>query len=183
MAYEGYPQGGYGAPPSGYGQPGGYGMPPQQLAYAGMGKRFAAMLLDGLIVGLGTAPGWVLFVIAGLSAASNTDSSGRLRDEAAGAFVGLILLGYAVIFIGAMAVWLYNIYLLGKDGASLGKRWMKIKVVDPNGQPLGFGKAFLRELVKGLLGNLCFLIYLWPLFDDQKQGLHDKVFNTHVYDA
>lgn len=182
MSQQGYPQGGYGAPPAGYGAPGAYGTPPQ-FVYAGMGKRFAAALLDGIIVALGTAPGWILFVIAAMSAASNTDSSGRLRDEAAGAFVGLILLGYLVVFIGAAAVWLYNVYLLGRDGASLGKRWMKIKVLDLNGQSLGFGKAFLRELVKAVLGNLCFLIYLWPLFDDQKQGLHDKIFSTHVYEA
>lgn len=80
-------------------------------------------------------------------------------------------------------MWIYNIYLLGRDGATLGKRWMKIKVLDQNNQPLGFGKAFLRELVKGILGNLCFLLYLWPLFDDQKQGLHDKILSTHVYEA
>jgi uncharacterized RDD family membrane protein YckC len=182
MSYQGYPQGGYGAPPAGYGAPGGYGTPPQS-PYASMGKRFAAALLDGLIVFIGTVPGWILFVIAVVSAASTADSSGRLHDEAAGAVVGLMLLGYAVIFIGVMAVWLYNVYLLGKDGASLGKRWMKIKVLDPNGQPLGFGKAFVRELVKGVLGNLCFLIYLWPLFDAEKQGLHDKLFSTHVFEA
>lgn len=183
MSYEGYPQGGYGAPPSGYvAQPGGYGVPPQ-TAYASVGKRFAAALLDGIIVTLGTVPGWILFAIAMVGAASSTDSSGQLRDEAAGVFVGMILLGYAVIFIGAMIVWLYNVYLLGRDGATLGKRWMKIKVLDPSGMPLGFGKAFLRELVKAVMGNLCFLLYLWPLFDDQKQGLYDKLFSTHVYEA
>jgi len=78
---------------------------------------------------------------------------------------------------------LYNVYLLGRDGATLGKRWMNIKVLDANLQPLGFGKAFLRELVKGILGNLCFLLYLWPLFDDQKQGLYDKMLGTHVYEG
>ena len=176
------PQGGYGAPPQGYGAPGGYGAPPQ-FAYAGMGKRFVAVLLDGIIVSLGTIPGWILFVIAAIGAASTADSSGRMSNDAAGAFVGLIFLGYAAIFLGALIVGLYNIYLLGRDGATLGKRWMKIKVLDPNGQPLGFGKAFLRELVKGILGNLCFLLYLWPLFDNEKQGLWDKLFSTHVFDA
>ena len=182
MSQQGYPQGGYGAPPSGYGAPGGYATPPQ-FPYASMGKRFAAALLDGLIVFIGTVPGWILFAIAMVGVASTADSNGRLNNDAAGAFVGMIFLGYAVIFVGVLIVWLYNVYLLGRDGASLGKRWMKIKVLDPNSQPLGFGKAFLRELVKAVLGNLCFLLYLWPLFDDQKQGLHDKVFGTHVYEA
>lgn len=183
MSYQGYPQGGYGAPPAGYGAPpGGYGTPPQ-LVYANMGKRFAAALLDGLIVGIGTVPGWILFAIAMVGAASSADSRGNISDAAGGALVGLMFLGYALIFLGVLVVWIYNIYLLGRDGATLGKRWMKIKVLDQNNQPLGFGKAFLRELVKGILGNLCFLLYLWPLFDDQKQGLHDKVLSTHVYEA
>ena len=140
-------------------------------------------LLDGLIVFIGTVPGWILFAIAMVGVASSADSSGRVNNDAASAFVGMMVLGYVLIFVGVLIVWLYNVFLLGRDGASLGKRWMKIKVLDPNGQPLGFGKAFLRELVKAVLGNLCFLLYLWPLFDAEKQGLHDKLFSTHVYEA
>ena len=87
------------------------------------------------------------------------------------------------MFAGYFGVWLYNIYLLGRDGSTLGKRWMKIKVLDPQAQPLGFGKAFLRELVKLVLGNACFILLLWPLWDQEKQGLWDKVFSTHVYNA
>jgi uncharacterized RDD family membrane protein YckC len=182
MSYEGYqPQGG--TPPPGYGAgPGGYGGPPQ-VVYASVGKRLAAVILDGLVGGIATIPGWIIFGIATAGAVGSADPHGRMTDEAATAFVGAVLLGYLVVFVGAFAVWLYNVYLLGRDGASLGKRWMKIKVLDPNGQPLGFGKAFAREFVKQLLGSLCFLIYLWPLFDAEKQGLHDKLFSTHVYDA
>jgi uncharacterized RDD family membrane protein YckC len=182
MSYGGYqPEGG--APPPGYGAgPGVYGGPPQAV-YAGMGKRLAAAILDGLIGCVAMIPGFIIIGIATAGAVSSAGPQGRMSDEAGIAFGGALFLGYLVIFIGAAAVWFYNVYLLGRDGASLGKRWMKIKVLDPNGQPIGFGKAFLRELVKQILGSLCFLLYLWPLFDDQKQGLHDKVFGTHVYDA
>jgi len=180
MSYEGYqPQGGYGAPPAGYGAPPSYGAP----QYASIGKRLGAAIIDGLIISLGTIPGWVLFGVAMAGAVSATDANGRLRNEAASAVFGMVLLGYAVIFVGAMLIWFYNVYLLGRDGATLGKRWMKVKVLDAQGQPLGFGKAFLRELVKQVLGSLCFLLYFWPLFDEQKQGLYDKLFGTHVYEA
>jgi uncharacterized RDD family membrane protein YckC len=94
-----------------------------------------------------------------------------------------LFLGYGVAAIGVLAVWLYNIYLLGRDGASLGKRWMGVKVLDPSGQPLGFGKAFLRELVKYVVGNVCVILLLWPLWDNEKQGLYDKLFSTHVYEG
>jgi uncharacterized RDD family membrane protein YckC len=148
-----------------------------------MGKRLVAAIIDGIFVGLGAIPGWIVMIVFAVGAASTADSRGRMSDDAAGAMMGGFLLGYLLIFGGTIILWLFNVYLLGRDGATLGKRWLKMKVLDPAGQPLGFGKAFLRELVKQLLGGLCFLLYLWPLFDNQKQGLWDKLFNTHVYDA
>jgi uncharacterized RDD family membrane protein YckC len=147
--------------------------------YASIGKRIVAHIIDGIFVGLGAIPGVILIVLAGVLAASTADSRG---DIGAGA-LGMVFLAYAVIFLGVIALWLYNCYLLGRDGATLGKRMMKIKVLDAQGQPLGFGKAFLRELVKHALGSACFILLLWPLWDDQKQGLQDKIFSTHVFDA
>lgn len=173
-------QGSYGAPP-GWGAQG-YGAPPQ-LVYAGMGKRLVAAIIDGFLGSLAAIPGGVVIMIAAIGAASTADSRGNISPDATGAMMGGIFLGYLLVFTGAVIVWLFNVYLLGRDGATLGKRWMKVKVLDPAGQPLGFGKAFLREFVKHLLGGLCFLLYLWPFFDNQKQGLWDKLFNTHVYDA
>lgn len=179
----GYPPPGYPPPaypqPGGY-QPGGYGYAPAP-EYAGIGKRIGAWLLDALVMTVAMIPGWILIGIAIAVGASNADSQGRVQGPEAGAFVGLMLLGYALLFIGALGVGIYNIYLLGKTGATLGKRWMKIKVVDQTGQPLGFWKAFARELVKGIIGNVCFILWLWPLWDQEKQGLYDKLFNTHVY--
>lgn len=179
MSYGGYqPQPPYGAAPSpGYApQPG--------AAYAGVGKRIIAYIIDGLIVGLGAIPGIILmFVGVALAATTASSSGGQIGDSAAAGAVGVFLLAYALMFVGVIALWLYNCYLLGRDGATLGKRLMKVKVLDGPGQPLGFGKAFLREIVKYALGSACFVLLLWPLWDDQKQGLQDKIFGTHVFDA
>jgi uncharacterized RDD family membrane protein YckC len=183
----GYPPPGYqqpGYPPPGYQQPGGYqpggyGYAPAPQ-YAGIGARFVAVLIDGLIAGLGALPGIIIMVIGGVTGAATADSRGQITD---GAAVGMMVLGYAVLFIGALGVGLYNIYLLGKNGATIGKRVMKIKVLDQTGQPIGFWKAFARELVKNIVGNVCFILWLWPLWDQEKQGLYDKLFNTHVYQA
>ena len=186
MSYGGNQPPGYPPPsypqPGGY-QPGGYGYAPA-LQYAGIGKRFAAVLIDVLIGLVAQIPGWIVIGIAFAIGVSSADSRGRVPDSEAGAFVGLMFLGYAVLFIGAFAFGIYNIYLLGKTGSTLGKRWMKIKVLDQTGQPLGFWKAFARELVKGLVGNVsCGILWLWPLWDQEKQGLQDKLFSTHVYEA
>lgn len=175
------PQGGYGAPP-GWGATQGYGTPPPQAVYAGMGKRLGAAIIDGILVGLGGVPGWIVIIISMVGAAATADSRGNISNDAASAMMGGFLLGYLLIFVGTVALWLFNIYLLGRDGATLAKRWLKIKVLDANRQPIGFGKAFLRELVKGFVGG-CFILLLWPLWDPEKQGLYDKLFGTHVYDA
>ncbi len=179
------PQGGYGAPP-GWGATQGYGTPPPQPVYAGMGKRLLAVIIDGILVSLGGIPGWIVIIISAVGAASTADSRGNISNDAAGAMMGGMILGYCLLFAGSLIVGIFNIYLLGRDGSTLGKRWMKIKVLDPAGQPLGFGKAFVRELVKGLVGGIpCigWVLLLWPLWDKEKQGLWDKLFSTHVYDA
>lgn len=166
----------WGAPYSGYQQPG-VGAAPAN--YARIGKRLVAHILDSLLGGVGALPG-IIVIFIGVGLAGATSGS---RGEPDAASMMFIFLGYGLVFIGALAVWLYNTYLLGRDGASLGKRWMGITVLDPNGQPLGFGKAFLRELVKAVLGNVCLILLLWPLWDNEKQGLYDKLFSTHVYEA
>ena len=177
MSYQGYqPQGGYGAPPSGWGTP-------PQAVYAGVGKRILAHIIDGFIIGLGAIPGFILMFIGFGLAASTADSRGQLSGDAAAGALGIMFLAYGLIFLGVIALWLYNCYLLGRDGATIGKRLMKVKVLDAQGQPLGFGKAFLREIVKQALGGFCFILLLWPLWDEQKQGLQDKMFGTHVFDA
>jgi len=177
MSYQGYqPQGGYGAPPSGWGTP-------PQAVYAGVGKRILAEIIDGFIVGLGGIPGFILMFIGFGLAASTADSRGQLSGDAAAGAFGIIFLAYGLVFLGVIALWLYNCYLLGRDGATIGKRLMKVKVLDGQNQPLGFGKAFLREIVKRALGGFCFILLLWPLWDEQKQGLQDKMFGTHVFDA
>lgn len=174
MSYGGYqPQQ---PPPPGYGASTG-------AVYASVGKRILAHIIDGIFVGLGALPGIILMFVGFAMAATTADSRGRISDDAAAGAVGIMVLAYGLMFIGAIALWLYNCYLLGRDGATLGKRMMKVKVLDAQGQPLGFGKAFLREIVKQALGGFCFILLLWPLWDEQKQGLQDKMFGTHVFDA
>jgi uncharacterized RDD family membrane protein YckC len=173
MSYGGYqPQ----PPPPGYGAQ-------VAAAYASVGKRIVAHILDGIIVSVGAIPGLLLMFVGFALATSSAGPRGQVSDQAAAGAVGIMFLAYGLMFLGSIALWLYNCYLLGRDGATFGKKIMKIRVLDQQSQPLGFGKAFLRELIKHVLGSACFILLLWPLWDDQKQGLQDKIFSTHVYDA
>lgn len=162
-----HPMYGYGVAPAFY-QPG---------EYAGIGKRFLANLLEGLLPIAGAIPGFVLIIIG----ASIADSAVRTSEQETGAMMALI--GVLLMFVGYLGVFFYNLYLLGRDGASLPKRWVGIVVLSRQGHPIGFGKAFAREVVKALLGYATFILLLWPLWDNEKQALYDKLFDANVYET
>lgn len=62
---------------------------------------------------------------------------------------------------------------------TLGKRAVRIKVIDHEGNRLTFQKSLLRNLTK-ILSYLLFLGFIWILFDKKKQGWHDKINKTFV---
>ncbi|HEY8478553.1 MAG TPA: RDD family protein [Spirillospora sp.] len=190
-------QPGYGQPPAqpGYGQQPppaqpGYGTPPpssppaqpgyQEVHHhhyygssgqlAEWGSRVGGSFIDGLIVG---APFGVLYIVG--SVLSGSGSGG-----AAAIGVLFILVGLAA-YVGC-GLWV--IYQEGTTGQSIGKRQMGIRLVSAQtGQPIGFGMAFLRKLAHCLDSFLCYIGYLWPLWDERKQTFADKVCNTIVVRA
>jgi uncharacterized RDD family membrane protein YckC len=79
------------------------------------------------------------------------------------------------------------------NGQTFGKQALGIRVLREDGQEWTFGTGLLRELViKGLLfgtvGSFFFglptlINYLWPLWDEKKQALHDKLATSYVVKA
>lgn len=178
---QGYGQQGYGSP-QGYGQgqwggpPPGYGTAPA-VDYASWGQRALALILDGLFSLLLYLPGIVLLSI-GAAMSDSGDGGGPL-----------IIVG-AVLMFAAFVVQIWNTgWRQGAQGWSWGKQVMKIKLVraadaQPPGGWLGIGRLLLRTA----LGNITFgiytlLTYLWPLWDERKQSLDDKMLSTLVVRA
>ena len=51
-------------------------------------------------------------------------------------------------------------------------------------QPVGFGWGVLRRLCHHTIdGAICYLGFLWPLWDDKRQTFGDKICNTYVVRA
>ena len=127
-------------------------------------ERFTAYALDSVL--------GAVIVIAGLS-------------------VGFVLPGPLIILLGvgllAYVVWFL---MTLASGQTPGKRIMNLRVMKTNGEPVTWGYMFLREfLVKGVLVNaasaitagIFFLVnYLFPLWDKDRQTLHDKMLETLV---
>ena len=149
--------GGYGAPgPRGYGGPPGpgYGSPDD---YANWLQRVGAYLIDVI-------PVVILDVI------------GRATGSTAIYFL-FILVG-----IGVTA---YNRWFqAGRTGQSWGKRALGISLVgEATGQPIGPGMAFVRDICHFVDSIICFIGYLFPLWDARRQTLADKIMRTVVVPA
>ena len=67
-----------------------------------------------------------------------------------------------------------------KYQATFGKIVMGIRVTDKNNDAISFGKALLRNLSKYFSALILGIGYIMIIFDDKKQGLHDKIADTVV---
>ncbi len=74
----------------------------------------------------------------------------------------------------------YYVFLHGAYGQTFGKMAVRIKVLNEDGSPIDYRKAFLRWLGYFLCDLTLDLGYLWAAFDPRKQGLHDKLCRTIV---
>lgn len=135
----------------------------QTVVYAGFGRRFLATIIDGFVVGLIE---FVILFITGLI-------FGLVNLTGLG-----IMLGYILVLVVVLG---YYIGFLVKKGATLGKMAMGIKVITVSGEPLTVGRVFLREIVGKFVSAIVLYIgFLSILWDQKKQGWHDKIAGTVV---
>lgn len=129
------------------------------MSYAGFWKRFAAYIIDSIILFIPFSILFVPFMIA-----SNEETGSSLAIEA--------LLNIVAFFGG----WLYfSIMESSSQQGTLGKMALGIKVTDLEGNRIGFGKATGRYFGK-IISSLTLLIgYMMAGFTGKKQGLHDMM--------
>ncbi len=177
------------APPGGWQQPPMFG----GLELAGWGSRAGAWAVDALLV-VGV---WLVLFVPGIVVAAATSADA----------VGIVLLvigGLAALVIGLLYAPFFMQRSGERNGQTLGKQWLGIRVVRVSGEPMGWGWSLLREFVlKGvalsvassIAGTLTFFLlgvggiapyladYLWPLWDDQNRAVHDMIAETRVIRA
>lgn len=136
------------------------------LHYAGFWIRFAAKLLDGLILGI---PFMIVFVAIGAFS---------INQSAPPQFSLLpFLIQVGFIFVRMS----YDVFFNGKYGATPGKMICKLKIVTSEGQKISYGRAVGRFFGEMLSGIACYIGYIIAGFDNpQKRALHDHICNTRV---
>lgn len=138
---------------------------------AGLGRRSIAALIDfALCVGIGAIALSPIAIALGVMVASD-DMQGAAAHNAEA--LGVLLL---VLFPW---LWFTNTEM-SRWQASVGKKIMGLKVIDEQGQRIGPGKANLRFWMKLPAAAILFWGFIMAAFNDQQQGLHDKVARTLV---
>ena len=133
------------------------------LQLASIGRRWGAMTLDGFLSG-------TVAVIVVVGAALMANAAG-VNDGLLGNLVSVL------VYVGMIA---YDALLVQFFGQTLGKKWLGIKVVNPDGSDVSAGQAWGRAAAKVLL-NLCMGIgYLLAIGDAEKRTLHDRLAKTRV---
>jgi uncharacterized RDD family membrane protein YckC len=138
------------------------------MAYAGFWIRFCAVFIDGIIL-------WVVNVAVGMAAGLSLLAAAGINPKASFSVLQLVLLGFQIAI--GMA---YEVFFLGKFGATLGKMACGLRVVTAEGAPISYLHALGRYLSKILSYVTCTIGFIIAAFDSEKRALHDHICNTRV---
>ncbi|CAN5828712.1 hypothetical protein BH11VER1_BH11VER1_04240 [soil metagenome] len=144
--------------------------------YAGFWIRFAAKLIDGLLL---TVINSVLsFLLFGTLFVTMDPQKIQQDPEAMMAVMGAYF-AFIAVAIGLQVV--YNAVMVWKWGGTVGKLAVGIRVVREDGSPVTLGRAIGRAFADFLNGFACHLTYLMVAFDEpEKRALHDHICGTRV---
>ncbi|HEX2569383.1 MAG TPA: RDD family protein [Polyangia bacterium] len=144
---------------------------------ADRGTRLAARMLDGLLYIPALFPGAILTFLFFVAASDSKPA-------------GAVIAGMAVCAMGWLGLSIYQWSLISRTGQSLGKRWLRIRIVRVDGRPVDFTSGvILRSWVPFLIGLIPYVGILFGLIDSlcifssERRCLHDGIAGTKVIAA
>ena len=147
--------------------------------YGGFWIRLLAHLIDHVILGAIAAPLFFIMVFpAAIRVAHEAEQNQEPSPEMIVAILGSVFGYIALAFVGQ---WLYEALLTSSSWqGTIGKRVLRLKVVDEAGNRIGFGRATGRFFAK-ILSSMFFCIgFIMVGFTERKRGLHDMLASTVV---
>lgn len=135
------------------------------VEYGGFWRRLAAYFIDAAIITLPLAALWLVGSVAAMA-------------SLAAQSVGSLLVVFGLVFLGVIVLPLVYYAALK---TTLGKRAMGLRVVDARtGGDITTGQAIGRYFSYVLSAWVLYLGFLWIIWDERKQGFHDKLAKTVV---
>ena len=123
----------------------------QSYVYAGLGSRWWAYFIDGLIV----------CAISGI-------------------LVPMFGIAQDILYIPQIIALFYFVGFWTWRGQTPGKMIQRIYIIKTDGSPIGLSRAILRYILYYVSGIILFTGFLWVIWDSRNQGLHDKIAGTYV---
>jgi len=149
-----------------------YTAPAAQVPSQGVAIRFVAQLVDVIILG-------VVFWILGFTGAGTITVDASAAQVSISPFLGLLIL------IEVIIAFLYFTILEGRNGQTIGKMVVKIKVVKKaDNSSISYGEAAVRtilriiDLIPFIAPYLLAAVLIWSSEDKQRFG--DRVARTVV---
>jgi uncharacterized RDD family membrane protein YckC len=140
------------------------------MVYAGFWARVGAQVLDGLIFGV---PAYAIFVAVMMYVAVLVQENAQVPT--------LVLLAYVPLYVFPI---LYEASMLSlKNGQTVGKMALRLRVIRPDGSRITAGQAWGRAVMRLILGCLVVVDYIPYFFTDEKTTLHDMVAGTRVVES
>jgi len=138
-------------------------------------KRLVALIIDSFIVAIFSL---VLIVtsqsFANLSTALQSGDEFLLRSAIEDFQSATVPVNFLVSAV-------YNLVLMTLfNGQTLGKIFLKIRVIKKNGRRFSLLDALLRNVFGYSVSQIMLLGYLWAIVDEEQQTWHDKIANTVV---
>jgi len=147
--------------------------------FAGWGTRVGGHIINGLVFALFYLPAFIaFFVVPKKIEVCTINDEVSLCNVPTGA-------GWAIIatlaVVGLVAASVMYSRMVASTGQAWGHKAVGVRIVDATtGGNVSAGKAFFRFLIGNWAnGFVCYLGYLWPLWDAKKQTFGDKMFSTY----
>ena len=140
------------------------------IQYADIGERFVAKAIDGLVVVS------IYFAFALLVVVASAFGWGS--EDGASSFYKVFAFSLRIVVAAA-----YNIYFVGRFGATPGKMALKIKIITQTGENMSYRRATSRYFSEWLSSLTIGLGYLVAFIDEERRTLHDRICDTRVVKA
>jgi uncharacterized RDD family membrane protein YckC len=134
---------------------------------AGFVSRMLAYVIDVVLIA-------AIVAVGGAIAA--------LMDRALDAMGAKLQVEMTVIYVWSipLIIGAYYIMFWSLTGRTVGKWFMGLKIIGPDGRPPSVGRSVLRFVGYGLSAIAFWLGYVWVVIDDERQAWHDHIAKTWV---
>ena len=143
--------------------------PTKQKKYAGFFLRFIAFFIDF----------WIVFIFNSIVIRAFSLETSELTSEIFSLSDSFIIVTHPIFIISS---WLYYALLESHQTyqATIGKRLLRLQVVDINEKKISFGKATGRHFAKYISAIILGIGFIMAGFTKYRQGLHDQAAGTFV---